>query len=106
MGPDSDFEDLALVGARKGSERLAAVWAALVVVGEIAVLEDGREVGVVASGRAGATRLLAACAGRLGSRARVVGLVGAGRGGFGLASVEQLLEEADFGLEFGDAKFK
>jgi hypothetical protein len=75
----------------------------LSVVREVAVLDDSRQMGMSAAGRAGSPGLLSASSrrppGDLG-----VGLgVGMGGGGFGFATEQLLFEESVLGLEFGDA---
>jgi hypothetical protein len=94
MGPDIDLEDDRILGAGEVVERLAAPRATAPLGGELVVLDDGREVGIVASFGPRLARLLASRptrwrVGRGGERGRRLG-----RGGLGLSAEELLFAEA------------
>jgi hypothetical protein len=94
MRPDVDLQDEGILGAREVVEGLAAPRAAALLGGESVILDDGREVGIVASSGPRLARLLASGpthwrVGRGGERVRRPG-----RGGLGLSTEELLLAEA------------
>ena len=68
MRPDIDLEDDRLLGAREVRKGLAAARTTALLRGEFVVLDDGREVGLVAPLGPLATALLAATAARWGPR--------------------------------------
>lgn len=103
MSPDLDFEDDRILGAGEVGEGLATPRATALIGGELVVLDDGREMGIVASLGPRLAGLLASGAtrwrvGRGGERGR-----GIGSGcGLGLSTEELLLAEAKLGLELVD----
>src|SRR5947209_4763793 len=109
MGADIDLQDDRILGAGEVVEGPSAPRATTPIAGESVVLDDGREVGIVASSGPRLARLLASGptrwrVGRGGERGRRPGR----GGGLGLSTEELLLAEAqegleplDFGLELG-----
>ena len=59
--PDFDLQDFAILGACEGFKGIATGGAVLCVVGQVANLHDGRQVGMVASLVAWLSGLLTAC---------------------------------------------
>jgi hypothetical protein len=95
MGAAVDLQDDRILGARKVIEGRAAPRAAAPLGGESVILDDGREVGIVASFGPRLARLLASGpthwrVGRGGERGRRLGR----GGGLGLSTEELLLAEA------------
>jgi hypothetical protein len=108
MGTDVDLEEDRILGAGKVVEGPAALWATALLRGELVVLDDGREMGKIASLGTGLAGLLTPGptrwrVGRSGERG-----CRCGRSGLGLSAEELLFAEAeeslksrDLGLEFG-----
>ena len=94
MGSDIDLEDDRILGAGEVVEGLAASRATALIGGELVVLDDGREVGIVTPLGTGLAGLLASgptrwCLGRGGERDGRLG-----SGGLGLSTEELLFAEA------------
>src|SRR5437016_8442233 len=64
VGADVDLQDFAVLGAGKRGKRKATVGTGLVVVVEVAVLDDSRQLRRIAAWRAGASGLLTASSGQ------------------------------------------
>ena len=102
MGLDFDFQDRGILGAADGGEGAAAALAAALVAGDLVVLDDDGEVGVVTAARPWPATLLAAWPPGLGRLARWGRRRrGSGRG-LGLAAKEVLRAEAQLGAELFD----
>ena len=99
IGSDVDLEEDRILGAGKVVEGLAAPRATALIGGELMVLDDGREVGIVASLGTGLAGLLTSGAtrwrvDRSDERGRRLG-----RGGLGRSTEELLLAEPKPGLK-------
>jgi hypothetical protein len=95
MGADVDLQEDRILGAGEVVEGPAAPRATAPLGGELVILDDGREVGIVASPGARLARLLASGptrwrVGRGGERGRRLGR----GGGLGLSTEELLFAEA------------
>jgi hypothetical protein len=95
MGADIDLQEDRILGAREVVEGLAAPRATALLGGELVILDDGREVGMIASFGPRLARLLASGptrwrVGRGGERCRRLWR----GGGLGLSTEERLLAEA------------
>ena len=110
MGPDIDLQDDRILGAREVVEGLAAPRAPALIGGEFVVLDDGREMGIVASLGTRLARLLTSGPTRWrGGRGAPAGPpVAVAAVVFRLSAEELLLAEAkeglkplDLGLELG-----
>jgi hypothetical protein len=100
MSPDVDLQNDRIVAAGEVVEGLAAPRAAALIGGELVVLDDGREMGIVASLGTGFARLLTSgpTRWRVG-RGRQRGRRWGRGGGFRLSAEELLLAEAEEGLK-------
>jgi hypothetical protein len=105
VGTHLDFQQGAVLGAVDWGEGPAAALAVAVVGGQFVFLDDGGQVAVVASCRAGLSALLSAWAWRaLSGLVGVRGVVGRGSGvGFGFRAEELLFAKSEFGFAFVDA---
>jgi hypothetical protein len=108
MGADIDLEDDRILGAGKVVEGLAAPRTPALLRGELVVLGDGREMGIITSLGTGLAGLLTSVPTRwrVGRGGERCGRLGGGGLGFSaeellLAEAEEGLKPVDLGLEFG-----
>jgi hypothetical protein len=94
MSPDIDLENDRILGAGEVAEGLAASRTLALIRRKLVILDDGREVGIIAPLGTGLAGLLTSGptrwrVGRVGEWGRRLG-----RGGFGLSTEELLFAEA------------
>ncbi len=101
MGLDLDLQKGGIFGAANGGEGQAATVAAALRTGDLPLLDAGGQVGIVAAAGSLLTALLAAWAARGSLGVCRCGWSGR-RGGFGFATEELLLAQAELGTELFD----
>ena len=106
VGPNLDLQDGRVLGAADGGEGAAAAPATALRRRKIVLLDDGREMGVVAAAWPRLAGLLAAPPPGRGRWVRGRWGQGGADAGLGLAAEELLLTEAELGAELFDLLFE